>query len=96
MLTLTAFRRLAALEAMSFLLLLTAAVVKRAADAPAGVQILGPIHGMLFLAYVFVALQLRHVCDWTPRTTAFVLAGALLPFGGLVVHRRLGDRVLAA
>jgi integral membrane protein len=89
MLSLPAFRRLAVVEATSFLLLLAAAVVKRTADAPIGVSILGPIHGLLFLAYVFVALQLKAQLGWDTRTTALVLLGAVLPFGGYVVDRRL-------
>lgn len=89
MISLPAFRRLAVIEATSFLLLLVAAVVKRTADAPIGVTILGPIHGALFLAYVYVALQLRATLGWDGRTTALVLLGAVVPFGGYVVDRRL-------
>lgn len=89
MTSLPAFRRLAVIEATSFLLLLTAAVIKRTADAPIGVQILGPIHGALFLAYVYVALNLRATLGWDGRQTLLILVGAVLPFGGYVVDRRL-------
>ncbi len=83
------FRYIALLEATSFLLLLVAAYIKRAADAPLGVEILGPIHGILFLGYVVIALAIRDEMGWNPKTTLLLLLGAVLPFGGYVVDRWL-------
>ncbi len=83
------FRRVALAEATSFLLLLAATVIKYSADAPIGVKILGPIHGLLFLAYVFLALNLARPVGWSRRTTLLVLLGAVVPFGGFVVERKL-------
>ncbi|HEX6388043.1 MAG TPA: DUF3817 domain-containing protein [Solirubrobacteraceae bacterium] len=96
MLSLPFFRRLAVIEAASFLLLLTASVIKRTADEALGVQILGPVHGLLFVGYVYVALQIRHDQGWDGRTTALILLGAVLPFGGFVVDRKLADRPATA
>jgi integral membrane protein len=96
MVTVGVFRRLAAIEAVSFLLLLTAAVVKRTADAPLGVAILGPLHGMLFLAYLYCVFELRGNEGWGTSATALIVLGAIVPFGGLAVHRRLADPVPAA
>jgi integral membrane protein len=89
MLTLPVFRRVAVVEATSFLLLLIASVIKRTADEALGVQVLGPIHGALFLGYLYVALQIRDAQGWDARTTALILLGAVVPFGGYVVDRRL-------
>ena len=50
---------------------------------------LARVHGILFLAYVFLALNLRASVGWDTRTTALVLLGAVLPFGGFVVDRTL-------
>jgi len=83
------FRYVALAEATSFLILLVAAVVKRTQDEPAGVEIMGPIHGVLFLAYVAIALAVRAQAGWTARQTLGVLVGAVLPFGGFVVDRWL-------
>ena len=80
-------RIVALLEATSFLALLVATYIKYSDDAPGGVQVLGPVHGFLFLAYVFLALNLRASAGWDTRTTALVLLGAVLPFGGFVVDR---------
>jgi integral membrane protein len=96
MLNLPAFRRLAIVEATSFLLLLTASVIKRTADAPIGVTILGPIHGLLFLGYVYIALQIRDAQGWDTRTTLLILLGAVVPFGGYVVDRKLGAAAAAS
>jgi len=86
------FRITALAEAASFLALLVATYVKYGRDEPAGVQILGPVHGLLFVAYVVLALKLAPRAGWRARTTLWVLAGAVLPFGGFVVDRWLARR----
>jgi len=83
------FRYLAVVEATSFLLLLVASIVKRTQDEALGVEILGPIHGGLFIAYVVVALAIRSELGWSTKTTLLILAGAVIPFGGYVVDRWL-------
>ena len=83
--TLRSFRYVALTEATTFLLLLVASVVKNTGGTEIGVQILGPIHGLLFIAYVAIALQLRAPEGWTAKQTVWILIGAVLPFGGYVV-----------
>ena len=85
-------RVVALAEATTFLALLVATYVKYADGNPVGVEILGPIHGILFLAYVAVALSVRAAEGWGNRTTLGVLAGAVVPFGGFVVDRWLARR----
>ena len=79
------FRIVALLEATSFLVLLICTAVKYAADQPAGVQIMGPVHGALFLAYVFLALVVRLQTKWTFWQTIAILVAAVLPTGGYFV-----------
>lgn len=79
------FRYVAIGEATTFLALLAATVVKHSGGGETGVQILGPIHGALFLAYVFMVLTLRKPEDWSTKVTGWILVGAVLPFGGYVV-----------
>lgn len=86
------FRYVALAEATSFLALLVATVVKHTGGSEIGVKILGPIHGLLFIAYVVMALQLRSECGWTNKQTFWILVGAVLPFGGYVVDRWLVER----
>jgi len=82
-------RYVALIEATSFLALLVATYFKLHDRSPAGVQILGPVHGVLFLAYVVIALGVRPQAGWSNRATVGVLLGAVLPFGGYVVDRWL-------
>jgi len=72
-------------EATSFIALLLASVIKRTGGGELGVQILGPIHGALFIVYVIVALNVRRELGWSGMTTFWVLVGAVVPFGGYVV-----------
>jgi integral membrane protein len=79
------FRYVALAEATSFLALLVAAVIKRTDGGEMGVQILGPIHGLLFIAYVAIALTIRAEAGWSGKVTFWILVGAVLPGGGYVV-----------
>jgi integral membrane protein len=82
-------RYVALAEATTFLALLVATFVKYHDSSPQGVQILGPIHGIFFLGYVLLTVNVRPVAGWSPKTTVLVLLGAVLPFGGYVVDRWL-------
>ncbi|MEY2513731.1 MAG: hypothetical protein QOJ89_1089, partial [bacterium] len=68
----------------SFLILLTCSFAARD-----GVPIMGPIHGMLFLAYLAFVVMVRDDARWTTKQTLLVVLGAVLPFGGFVVDRWL-------
>jgi integral membrane protein len=85
--TLRNFKLIALIEATTFLLLLLASYVKRVDDQPLGVEVLGPIHGLLFIAYVAMALALRERAGWTGKQTTLILIGAVVPFGGYAVDR---------
>lgn len=78
-------RNIALVEATSFLALLVASAVKRSGGGELGVELLGPIHGGLFIAYVAIALGTRAQLGWSGRTTLWILVGAAVPFGGYVV-----------
>jgi integral membrane protein len=78
-------RYVALAEATSFIALLIASYLKRQGEGELGVQILGPIHGALFIAYCALALSLRAQQGWSISTTFWILVGAVVPFGGYVV-----------
>jgi integral membrane protein len=82
-------RYVAFAEATSFLALLVAAYFKHDGQGETGVSILGPIHGVLFLAYVALTLLAREAARWNAGTTIAVLIGAVLPFGGYVVDWKI-------
>jgi integral membrane protein len=86
--TVRAFRAVAVVEAISWLALIVATIVKYSADAPLGVHILGPIHGVLFLGYVGLALNIRSRVGWDSRSTLIVLVESIVPGGGFLAARR--------
>jgi integral membrane protein len=88
----TAFRIVAVAEACSWLGLLAGMFVKwilRTSEV--GVQIFGPIHGGIFLAYVAVALVTSRVLQWSPRTTVLALVCSVPPLA-TVWFERLATR----
>lgn len=82
------FRWVAMAEAASWLILIAATIVKYSADAPVGVKIMGPIHGVLFIFYVLLALRLRPVLKWNARTMLIIMADSIIPGGGFFVANR--------
>ncbi len=83
------FRLVALAEAISYLALLVATLVKRGFDGPDYVSVLGPIHGILFLAYLLLTLLVREEQGWTAWQTIIVLVASALPFGAFVVNSRM-------
>ncbi len=72
------------LEAISFLLLLLAMPLKYLAEWPAGVKLLGPLHGFLFLAYCAWALWCALEQKWPLKQHLLAYISAVVPFGTLV------------
>ena len=91
--SLKVFRIVALTEATTFLaLLLLGTAVDQLFGERLGVTILGPLHGVLFVAYVVIALGIREREGWSAKQTVGILAGAVVPFGGYFVDRWLGRR----
>lgn len=93
----TRFRLVAVLEAISWAGLLIAMFFKwvvgaNPTDLQLGVQIVGPIHGAVFLAYVLVTLMVARPLDWSLRTTALALVASVPPFGSIVFERWAAKR----
>jgi integral membrane protein len=88
--TIRNFRYLALAEAISFLALIVFSVIKHSGGPEAGEQVLGPIHGLLFIGYIAMALGLRAAAGWSAKVTFWILVGAVMPFGGFVVDWWLG------
>jgi integral membrane protein len=77
----TAFRVVALAEAVSWLGLLAGMFSKYVVDAgERGVQVFGPIHGTVFLAYVVVALVTARAQRWSVPVTLLALAASVPPF----------------
>ena len=88
----TAFRIVAVAEACSWVGLLVGMYVKWVLKtSEVGVQVFGPIHGGIFLAYVAVALVTSRVLRWSHRTTVVALICSVPPLA-TVWFERLATR----
>jgi integral membrane protein len=76
-------------EAFSFICLLIATAIKYGADQPKGVEILGPLHGMLFVAYVVLAFIAKQQRGWSLQKLTLILLGAVVPVAGFFAGRQL-------
>jgi integral membrane protein len=76
-------------EAVSFIVLLLAMVVKYGFDEPIGVEIMGPLHGVLFLAFVGLTVIVGGQARWSLSRFAMVLASGVVPLAGWFVGHRL-------
>ena len=85
---LTNLRRISVIEAISYLALLIATVLKQTRNTEIGVTILGPIHGVLYLIFAAMILRDRTQLGW-PWTKAFLaLVIGALPFGGFWLDQK--------
>ena len=90
------FRLVAVVEAVTYLALLAAVVLYRVFDGPRFIGFLGPVHGVAFLVYVVLALQIRDSQGWNLGRLILVILASALPLGGFVVERNLVDDTDAA
>ncbi|MFF0448530.1 DUF3817 domain-containing protein [Streptomyces sp. NPDC004609] len=81
-------RLVSAPEAVSFILLIIASVLKRTTDFNA-VPVLGMIHGVLFIIYVLFWADAWNRTKWDLKTAALYFVLSVLPLGGFVAERRL-------
>ena len=78
----TRLRLIGFAEGISYLLLLFVAVpLKRIGGHPEAVQVLGPIHGLLFLLYLLVVIQAKIEYGWSARKTGLAFLASILPGG---------------
>lgn len=75
-------RIIAFLEGISFLLLLGIAMpLKYMAGIPEGVRIIGMAHGVLFVLYVLLLLQVTIERNWTWKKALLAFIASFIPFG---------------
>lgn len=70
-------------EATTLVLLVCVAVpLKHIAGDPLAVRVMGPIHGLAFLTYVWTAVQTVAGGGWSRADAFRLFVGAFVPFGG--------------
>lgn len=84
-------RILGFLEGLSLLVLVFVAVpLKYFANNPSLVKIMGPIHGGLFLLFIFNALSVGVEQHWKfGKTTWKVLLACIVPFGTFYIDHKI-------
>lgn len=84
------FRWIAIAEGISFLILLGIAMpLKYFFHFPEAVKIFGWMHGVLFVAYIYMAFQVMTAFEWGLGWLAKAILSGLLPFGTFVLDRQL-------
>lgn len=82
------FRLVAIAEAVSWAGLLIGMFFKYVVvHNPIGVHIFGAVHGVVFVAYVVLALLARRAFSWDTKTTVYGLLASIPPFGSIVFER---------
>jgi len=86
---LNSFRIVALLEGVSYILLLFIATpIKYLGDDPTYVKLLGMPHGVLFLAYIVLAIMVSQELKWNIRTLLIVLVASIIPFGTFYIEKK--------
>jgi integral membrane protein len=82
------FRAVAIAEAVTWVLLLAGMFVKWVLrTSEVGVQVAGPVHGAVFIAYVVVTLIAWRALRWDPATALLALAASVPPLTTLWFER---------
>jgi len=83
------FRIIAFLEGISYILLLGFATpVKYILEEPQYVKLLGMPHGILFIAYIALAIMFRKEFKWNDKSFGTVLLASIIPFGTFYIDRK--------
>lgn len=73
---------LALAETISWTALLLAMIAKYGFDKPLGVQVIGPIHGVLFIGLALALMNLHMRLKWSASRTTKMLLSSFVPIGG--------------
>ncbi|NIJ52046.1 DUF3817 domain-containing protein [Dyadobacter arcticus] len=87
--TLGRFRIVAFLEGVSFLILLGVAMpLKYLAGIPQAVRVVGMAHGVLFVLFVILLIQVATEKSWSFKKSFFSFFSSLIPFGTFYADAR--------
>lgn len=89
-------RLVSLIEGSTLLLLVLVAVpLKHLAGLPVATSIVGPIHGIAFVLYVWMLIQTVSSGGWQRSETFRMVAAAFIPFGAFLNERVLARRQAA-
>ncbi len=79
------FRKVAFVEGLSFLILLFVAMpLKYIWGMPLAVRVVGMIHGILFILYIWILIRVWIDRDWKFSRAAIAGIASLFPFGTMM------------
>ncbi len=83
------FKWISILEGTSFLVLLLIAMpLKYIWQAPQMVEVVGMLHGILFVLYILGALWLYKAMQWNLKTLLVICVSSVLPLGPFYVEKK--------
>ncbi len=89
------YRVLAWTTGVALLCLTTAFILKYAFDSPGMMSWAGVTHGLFYMVYLVVAVDLALKARWSIKGTVFVLLAGTIPFLSFVAERAVTHRVEA-
>ena len=90
-------RNVCLVEGCTLVLLVFVAVpLKHLADFPGVTKAMGPIHGIAFLTYIWMLIQMVSAGGWSRGETIKLFIAAVVPFGAFFSARTLTRRAALA
>lgn len=84
-----AFKIITLLEGFSLLVLLFLAMpLKYIWNLPQMVQVVGMVHGILFLLFVVLAIMVFYELKWSLKTFGIVMFASVIPFGAIYIDKK--------
>jgi integral membrane protein len=62
-------------------------------DSPAVARTVGPIHGLMYMIYLALTMDLAHRCRFTAKRTILVMLAGTIPFLSFVAERKISTYV---
>lgn len=87
------YRVIAYITGIGLLALCVAIVWKYGFGADQGVAVIGPLHGVFYMAYIALAVDLALKDRWSALGTIWVLVAGTIPFLSFVAERAVTKRV---
>ena len=80
------------MTARRLLLVGVAVPLKHLAGYPVATRLVGPVHGIAFVLYVWMLIQTVSMGGWSRGETARMVLAAFIPFGAFLNERALARR----
>jgi integral membrane protein len=88
------YRVMAYIVGVGLLILVFVGVpLQYAANEPGVAEVVGPIHGFLYIVYLLAALDLARRARFTLLQMAAMVGAGFLPFLAFIIERRVRQRV---